>query len=106
MMEGHCVAHTQAGPAAARGHSTRLDAVEHVIALLLASPDERLGDMAHSDLAYAARTDFEAAVEEEAERFGLEFATEMRSFLRTLRRRDPLQVTWRIERSLRQGPRT
>ncbi|WP_141581415.1 toxin-antitoxin system, toxin component [Streptomyces ipomoeae] len=100
MMEGHCAAHTPVGSAAARSRSARGAAVEQVGALL-AVPDARLGGVPGGDLKYATRTDFHAAQEAEAERFGLEFATEMRAYLR---RPDLLQVTGRIEKSLGQGP--
>lgn len=100
MMEGHRAAHTPEEPAATRSRAVPGAVVEQVVSALLAVPDARLGGV-DGDLKYAARTDFHAVQETEAERFGLEFTTEMRGYLR---RPDLLEVAGRIEKSLGQGP--
>ncbi|NGO47218.1 toxin-antitoxin system, toxin component [Streptomyces ureilyticus] len=104
MTQGHCTAHTKAGPAAARGHSSTAGAVDHVVARLLASPDGQLGDLSPRELHYAARTDFHAEDEAEAELFGLKLATAMREHRRIHRRPDLRHVAGRIENSLGRGP--
>jgi hypothetical protein len=104
MIQGHCTAHTPVGPAAARSRTPEEKTVERAVDALLASPDPRLSHTCPADLRYAARTDFHAAEEQEAERFGLELATDVREYLRTLRHPDLHQVTGRIEKSLEQGP--
>ncbi|MGW0707211.1 hypothetical protein ACWD4G_14840 [Streptomyces sp. NPDC002643] len=118
MMEGHRGALTLAGPASARSRSIRGDAVERAVESLSAvegtldalSAVEGTADVlsaaseagwAAGAIAYAGRTDFHAEQEAEAERFGLEFATAMRGYLR---RPDLLKVSGRIEKSLGQGP--
>ncbi|MFI2039740.1 toxin-antitoxin system, toxin component [Streptomyces bottropensis] len=104
MMEGHCTAHTEAGAVAARSRAAHRDTVAHLAGVILATEDVRLREVQPEDLKYAVRTDFHAVEEAEAERFGLEIATDLRVYLRTIRRPDLLQVTGRIEKSLGQGP--
>lgn len=104
MVQGHCGAHTSVGPAAARASSGHAAAVEDVVRLLLASGDTHLNDLSQRDLKYAARTNFDAGHEAEAEMFGLRFGTDLRAFRRTHRRPDLHQVAGRIEDSLGRGP--
>ncbi|MFC4469230.1 toxin-antitoxin system, toxin component [Streptomyces xiangluensis] len=104
MVKGHCGAHTSAGPAAARAHCDHAPAVEDVVRLLLASGDGRLSNLSPGDLKYAARTQFDAGHEADAEMFGLRFGTDLRDFRRTHRRPDLHHVAGRIEDSLARGP--
>ncbi|MFD5814771.1 toxin-antitoxin system, toxin component [Streptomyces sp. NPDC127038] len=106
MVQGHCTAHTSAGRAAARARSGQDEAIHQVVRHLLASGDGPISGRALSDLQYAARTDFDAEQEIEAEYFGLHFGTELRAFRRTRRRPDLHGVAGRIEDSLGRGPWT
>ncbi|MFD6294335.1 toxin-antitoxin system, toxin component [Streptomyces sp. NPDC060235] len=105
MFQGHCAAHTSAGPAAARSRAETAEVIREVVAQLLASGDG-LGHWAPADLQYAARTDFDAAEEIEAEMFGLHFGTGLRSLSKNRRHPDRHHVAGRIEESLGCGPWT
>ncbi|WP_406363789.1 toxin-antitoxin system, toxin component (plasmid) [Streptomyces sp. NBC_00715] len=103
MFEGHCAAHTSAGRAAARSQAETAEVIREIVDQLLGSSDG-LGDREPADLQFAARTDFDAAEEIEAEMFGLRFGTELRSVTKARRHPDRRHVAGRIEESLGRGP--
>ncbi|MEV6532819.1 toxin-antitoxin system, toxin component [Streptomyces sp. NPDC051639] len=102
MFQGHCAPHTSVGPAAARTQSGNSETVDRVARHILASDDGRLSTRAYGDLTGAARTGFDAAVEAEAELFGLRFGTDLRA-VRSRTHRRPDSVAGRIEESLSRG---
>ncbi|GHD49071.1 toxin-antitoxin system, toxin component [Streptomyces mirabilis] len=104
MFQGHCTAHTSAGPAAARAQSGHSETVDRIARHILASDDGQLSDRGYGDLRGAARTGFDADEEAEAEMFGLRFGTDLRTVRRSHRRPDLHQVAGRIEESLGRGP--
>ncbi|MFE3410981.1 toxin-antitoxin system, toxin component [Streptomyces mirabilis] len=102
MFQGHCEAHTPAGPTAARAQLAVHVASEELVRLVIGDPEP--AGLSAQVLRSAARTHFDREHETQAETFGYRFATDLRTWRKEARRSQLGGVAGRIEGSLAKGP--